>query len=357
MLELKNISIKVGTFNLDDIFLQLETGKFHVLLGPTGTGKTVLLESLVGLTSLSKGRLFCNGKDITHLPPEARGFSYLPQDNSLFPHKNVYENITFGLRLQKKYSEVEIDEKINRICTQLTILPLLNRGVQHLSGGEQQRVSLARVLVLEKPFLFLDEPTSSLHETMQENFCLLLKELQQKMNLTILMTTHHKDSAFMLADYLHFIENGKITFSSDNATFFNKPIPKSVAELLGITNLFSLKKTPNSLHTYFCKETQTNFELYHLPTTIDEKFQLGIKPLDIRIIKEEEIQQVHSNRFCATVENIICKESDALVFLKIKNSNVTIKAELSIYNLKKLNIQQGKLLHCKIKEEYARVVY
>lgn len=204
-------------------------------LGPSGSGKTLLLETIAGLTNHTSGAILLDGKDVTTFSPEKRNLSYLPQDNTLFPHKNVFQNIAYGLTLKKKLPAQEIQHRILKIAEILEITNLLERSIANLSGGEQQRVALARALVLQNKILLLDEPTSSLHETMQENFCLMLNEIKQKFNLTVLMATHHKDSAFMLADSLHFIENGSLLFSSKTSTFFHQPIPLSVANIMGMS--------------------------------------------------------------------------------------------------------------------------
>ncbi len=357
MIELKNITIEAGKFLLDEVSLTVENGKFHVLLGPTGSGKTILLETIAGLVKPSSGSITINAVDAASLPPEQRGLSYLPQDYALFPHKNVYENIAFGLTLKKNFSPGEINNKISELSWLLNISHLLNRNVHHLSGGEQQRVALARALVLDNSMLILDEPTSSLNETMQEEFCLLLKDLQKRFNLTVLMTTHHKDSAFMLADRLHFIESGKLFLSIDTSKLNHTPLPLKVAELIGITNVLKLKRSPENASVYHSTELNADFQFSEYLHENSEEFELGIKPVDIRVIKEEEKHLNHINRFHAIVEQIIFKESNALVFLKNPVSGFMLKMELSSYNLRKMNIVNGDILLCKIKEEYVRKVY
>ena len=171
------------------------------------------------------------------------------------------------------------------------------------------------------------------------------------------MTTHHKDSAFMLADTLHFIENGQVLTSIASSKFFNAALPLRVAELLGITNVFTLKKIADKPKMYECAALQTNFELSTLPENGSDEFLLGVKPVDIRIIKEDEQHLQHTNRFCGRVEQIFYKENDALVFLKIPTTGFSIKIELSVYNLKKMNIQAGMNIQCKIKEEYSKILY
>lgn len=357
MIELKNIEIKAGNFFLNEISLHIEKGKFHVLLGPSGSGKTILLETIAGLIKPVSGNIAIKGIDVTCLPPEQRGLSYLPQDYVLFPHKNVFENIAFGLKLIKDLSAKQIDDKVSEITALLNISHLLNRSIKNLSGGEQQRVALARALTLDNSILILDEPTSSLHETMQEEFFLLLKDLQKRFNLTVLMTTHHKDSAFMLSDMLHFIENGKLFLTIETTKLNHTPLPIKVAELIGVTNVIKMKRSTENSTIYHSCELNADFLLSGYLHENEPKFKLGVKPVDIRVIKEEEKHLNHINCFYAYVEQILFKENNALVFIKICATGFMLKLELSSYNLKKMNIAIGNTIQCKIKEEYSRKVY
>ncbi|MBW6483660.1 MAG: ABC transporter ATP-binding protein [Vicingaceae bacterium] len=349
MIKLDNISASVGNFALSDINLHLEEGKFHVLLGSTGSGKTLVLELIAGLIFPFKGEVFIQQKETTFIPPELRKIAYLPQDNALFPHKNVFENIAYGLKINKQFTHEIIQLKVAEIANHLAITHLLHRSTKGLSGGEQQRVALARALVMEKKIVLLDEPTSALHESLQEDFCLLLKELHQKFNLTILMTTHHKDSAFLVADYLHFIDNGQLQLSSSINELFNNVLPKNIAKLLGISNFLSLKPTHSDCE-YYCKEIESTFRFEYLETNRLDELQIGIKPENIRIIKEEDLHLAHSNQFKVKVNNIYYKESTALVMLQELNTAFIFKMTISIYNQKKLAIEVGKILHCRIKE-------
>jgi ABC-type Fe3+/spermidine/putrescine transport system ATPase subunit len=270
MIELIGVHVNAGKFQLKNLSMKLETGKFHVLLGPSGVGKSVLLEMLVGLLMPSSGELRKNGIDITHLKPENRGMSYLPQDNCLFPHLTVLQNILFGPSLQQLKNEVNVSS----ILVKLQIEHLIDRDVTSLSGGEQQRVALARALALGNDILILDEPTSSLQEHLQEKFCMLLSEIQKEFSLTILMTTHNRNSALMVADELHYLIDGQLysnSFSHNNMEKMNEKI----AELNGVTNVFEWSKMTNE--TYFSKElnVERNF-----PNSSEQSFRVGVKPKD-----------------------------------------------------------------------------
>ncbi|CAG0987930.1 MAG: ABC transporter ATP-binding protein [Bacteroidetes bacterium] len=355
MIELRNITIRAGQFLLENVCLKAEAGKFHVLLGPSGSGKTLLLETIAGLIMPTSGEIYLSEKLIHKIPSENRNISYLPQDNALFPNKNVFENIAFGLKLKKQFSNATIEEKVNDMASKLNVSHLLSRSVINLSGGEQQRVALARALVVNTPILLLDEPTSSLHESMQEDFCLLLKKLQKEYKLTVLMTTHHKDSAFLVADSLHFVDKGTIRLSANIQTIYQSLLPKNIAHLLGVSNFFTLS-TANQNNQFYCEELKTTFA-FTQKTIENTTFSIGVKPENIRVIKEEDIHNKYPNRFVAEVEEMLFKENDTLVLLKVPETSFRLKMQLTTYNQKKLNISVGKLLHCKIKEEYISFVY
>lgn len=355
MIELRNLTIRAGQFLLENVCLKAEANKFHVLLGPSGSGKTLLLETIAGLITPSSGEIYLSEKFINRVPSENRNISYLPQDNALFPNKNVFENIAFGLKLKKQLTKAEIEEKVGDMASKLNISHLLSRSVVHLSGGEQQRVALARALVLQKPVLLLDEPTSSLHESMQEDFCLLLKKLQKEYKLTVLMTTHHKDSAFLVADTLHFVDKGAIRLSADIQTIYQSLLPKNIAHLLGVSNFFTLSSTGQN-NRFYCEELGATFT-FTPGSRENTTFSIGVKPENIRVIKEEDIHNEYPNRFVAEVEEMLYKENDTLVLLKVPATSFRLKMQLTTYNQKKLSITVGKLLHCKIKEEYISFVY
>src|SRR4030043_586867 len=141
MIEIRGLSLQLGEFSLKDVDLSIHDGEYFVILGPTGAGKTVLLECVAGLHYLKKGAMFFNAADVTRLVPEERSLGYVPQDYVLFPFLNVFDNIAFGLK-QSKDSASVIKERVNEIAGILGILPLLRRDTRSLSGGEKQRVAL-----------------------------------------------------------------------------------------------------------------------------------------------------------------------------------------------------------------------
>ncbi len=353
MIEIENISLCAGKFRVANLSLHIEQGKFHALLGPTGSGKTILLKTIAGLHQPQGGRIRIAGQDITHLPPEKRHLSYLPQDHSLFPHLNVFENIAFGLALdKKKYPSAAIKNKVAEVADMLSISHLLHRHTQYLSGGESQRVALARALVLDNKYLLLDEPTAALHEAMEENFFLLIEDIARQYQLTVLLATHHRDSAFMLADVLHFIWEGQRLLSTTPQTIFHIPLPKTVADYLGFNNFLDLTITQGQLGAsrYFCNQLNATFRFPTLPAPPSGMLTVAVRPVDVRMIKEEDMQKEHTNTFPMLVKGTLLKLNDAIVLLQHPETGFSLKMEIGIYNLLKFDIRKGKMLLCKFKD-------
>lgn len=199
MLVIENLSIRLGEFDLRDISVEVRSGEYFVLLGPTGTGKTVLIECIAGLHRPGSGRIFLKGRDVTDLPPEERGIAYVPQDYALFPNLKVFENIAFGLRVRKLPERV-VRAKVYELSEWLGITYLLDRLPLTLSGGEKQRVALARALAIEPQILLLDEPLAAVDEQTRERLCRELKTIQRQTGATFLHVSHNFEETLAVAD-------------------------------------------------------------------------------------------------------------------------------------------------------------
>ncbi len=235
MLRLEKVCLNLGAFKLQNISLHVRHGEYMVLLGPTGTGKTVLLEVIAGLRISDAGRIFLNGQDASYLSPEARNLGVVYQDYALFPHLTVYDNIAFGLRL-KNESKENIHNAVDEMARFLEIDDLLNRRPRHLSGGERQRVALARALVLKPHMLLLDEPLSALDRLTRDRLRRELKRIHSEIGVTILHITHDLSEAFYLADRLVVMEEGAVVQEGSPQEILKHPANLFVAELLGIEN-------------------------------------------------------------------------------------------------------------------------
>lgn len=236
MLELKNISVKLGEFQLKNINLQLEKGDYYVLLGKSGVGKTVLLEIIAGLIKHGTGQVILNNEDITKYKIQNRKVGIVFQDYSIFPHLNVWQNILFPVK-KRKISKKGKEELVKKYAELTNISHLLNRNPQNLSGGELQRVALARTLITEPICLLLDEPLASLDVQLKGGLRNLLRKINQK-GVTILHVTHDYEEAIALSNKVAVIHEGEIIQKGLTKEVFKRPVNEFVANFTGIKNFF-----------------------------------------------------------------------------------------------------------------------
>ena len=209
MIQLENVSWQAGAFRLDGISLQIPERQYAILMGPTGCGKTTLLEIVCGLRRPKHGRILLDGHDVTDAQPGDRGIGYVPQDGALFPSMTIREQLGFALMLRRR-PKAEIAARVAELAGQLGVTPLLDRKPVGLSGGERQRVALGRALAAQPKLLLLDEPLSALDEELRGDLAILLKRVQQSHGLTVLHITHSAQEAAQLADLFFRFEAGRV---------------------------------------------------------------------------------------------------------------------------------------------------
>ncbi len=201
MIIIKDLSVKAGSFVLNNISFTLDGGEYGVLMGQTGSGKTTILEAVAGLKPVTGGSINLDGVEVAHLKPAERGIGYVPQDRALFPSMTVAEHLGFALVL-RKWPKAQIRERVQQMADLLGIEPLLQRKPYGLSGGESQRVALGRALSYYPKILLLDEPLSALDEETRDSMCRLLKRIQLETGVTTLHVTHSLTEAKRLANRL-----------------------------------------------------------------------------------------------------------------------------------------------------------
>ncbi|MCQ1534656.1 ATP-binding cassette domain-containing protein [Methanosarcina sp. KYL-1] len=233
MIEIKALSRKWKNFSLNSLDLEVRDGEYFVILGPTGAGKTLLLELIAGFHVPDSGKILIDGKDVTCLPPEKHGLAFVYQDYSLFPHMSVKKNIEFGMRMKK----IKAPEKIPEIAKDLNISHLMDRHPATLSGGEQQRVALARALVADPGILLLDEPLSALDPRTQDSAREMLSSIHKKKKLTVLHITHDQTEARIMADRIAVIMDGELVQVGTPEEIFEKPADDRVANFVGFENV------------------------------------------------------------------------------------------------------------------------
>jgi ABC-type sugar transport system ATPase subunit len=191
ILQVKGLTLQAGEFLLDISDLSINREEYFIVMGHTGAGKSLLLKSIAGLIVPDNGSVILNGSDITNVEPRFRNMGYVPQDSSLFPHLTVQENIEFPLNI-KRMKKQEMSKKASEIAESLGIISLLKRGTQNLSGGEKQKVALARALICKPDILLLDEPVSALDAKNKDEICAVLQKVHSDFNITTLHVCHDK---------------------------------------------------------------------------------------------------------------------------------------------------------------------
>lgn len=237
MIRLEGVSRQWPEFAIKNVTLAVEEGEYLVVVGPTGAGKTLLLELLLGVHRPDEGRLLLDGNDVTSEPPEKRGIGMVYQDYLLFPHLNVEQNLAFGLRYGQRGADQGL-AKVSETAQLLAIDHLLHRFPYTLSGGERQRVAIGRALVTEPRVLLLDEPLSALDRNTATRLRGELKSLQRTKNLTTIHVTHDLAEARLMGDRIALIKAGELNAVGTAEDLLRRPPTLFAAHFLGAVNLF-----------------------------------------------------------------------------------------------------------------------
>ncbi len=217
---------------VDDVQLRVDHGEFLVLLGPSGCGKTTTLRCIAGLESVDSGRIFIDERDVTFLPPGKRGVSMVFQSYAVFPHMKVFDNVAFGLRIQRK-PFAEVKEKVSRAAELLGIEDLVSRYPHQLSGGQKQRVAVARAVVVEPSVLLMDEPLSNIDALLRLRMRAELKLLQRELGATTIYVTHDQVEAMSVGDRIAVMNEGKLVQVDSPTQIYENPTNTFVGGFIG----------------------------------------------------------------------------------------------------------------------------
>ena len=277
IIDLRHVSKRFGDKTvLEDINLYIRKGEFVTLLGPSGCGKTTTLRLIAGFLAPDEGEILLDGRDISGIPPYKRPFNTVFQRYALFPHLDVYDNIAFGLKLQKVPTD-EIDRRVRRVLKMVSMTDYEERDVDSLSGGQQQRVAIARALVNQPKILLLDEPLAALDLKMRKDMQIELKEMHRELGITFIYVTHDQEEALTLSDTIVVMNEGRIQQIGTPTDIYNEPVNSFVADFIGESNI---------LNATMVRDRLVSFIGHDFPC-VDEGFGEGV-PVDV-VVRPEDI--------------------------------------------------------------------
>ncbi|PTD94636.1 sulfate ABC transporter ATP-binding protein [archaeon SCG-AAA382B04] len=330
MLKIEGLSNDWGRFQLKNIDLEINEGEFLVILGPSGSGKTLLLETIAGFTIPDEGKIIRNKKDITKFSPEKRDLGFVYQDFALFPHLTVRENIAFGL-------EDKGSERVKKLASFLSIEDLLDENTITLSGGEKQRVTLARAIATKPNFMLFDEPLSSLDERIQEKMRREIKEMHKNMGLTSIYVTHDQSEAMYLADQIAIMMEGKIVQTGKPEDVFYEPKNEEIAKFVGIENIYSgnIKEKEDSLAKIDIGKKQIE-AICGLEK--GSNVRLMIRPEEV-FIKKQKNPSSARNQFKGVIKEVI--DEGSMLRLKI-DCGFKLTSYITRKSFKEMELKSGE---------------
>jgi molybdate/tungstate transport system ATP-binding protein len=319
MLRIQNLHLHKEGFSLENISFEVPTNSYFVILGKTGSGKTMLLESIAGIQEVA-GQLYWDDEEITELPPQKRGFGFVYQDFALFPNLSVRKNITYSDRFAKREDAARLFEDLVEF---LQIEALLDRSITHLSGGEKQRVAIARAIYARPRLLLLDEPLSAVDPTFKNSIMKSLRQMLTRYDTTIIHVTHNFKEAAYLADEIAVVLDGRLLQVGESHEVLNHPNSVEVARFLGFKNI--------------------------LPNAILGLEQEGLFSVDPNAILFSHKQVVGEQCLPCRITEVIGIADHYKVFAKVEDVQFFAKVPKNMF--KKLGLSEGMACYLCIKVE------
>ena len=327
-LEIEDIDKSFGKNSVISKFnLQVEKGEFLVLLGPSGCGKSTLLRMIAGLEKIDKGKIILENNLLNDLLPSKRQIAMVFQSYALYPHMNVFKNISFGLTAEKIDKE-KVKQKVLEAAKILKIDELLDRKPKELSGGQRQRVAIGRAITRNPKLFLFDEPLSNLDAALRSEMRVEISKLHKKLKSNIVYVTHDQIEAMTLADKIVIMNKGKIEQCGDPEDIYNNPRNVFVAEFIGNPKMNIIKIEEKDIIN---KNTLRLFnkDIYFQNSNFESELYIGIRPEDISLENKGEIT---AKVKIDLIENL---GSEKIIYTHINGSEIRIK---STQNIKDENI-------------------
>ncbi len=277
-----------------DLNLNIAEGEFVTMLGPSGSGKTTCLMMLAGFETPTNGEIYLDSNPISNIPPHKRGIGMVFQNYALFPHMTVYENLAFPLRVRKIQKE-EIDKKVDKVLSMVSLSGFENRMPGQLSGGQQQRVAVARALVFDPQVVLMDEPLGALDKNLRESMQYEIKHIHESIGVTVVYVTHDQGEALTMSNRIAVFNDGKVQQLSSPDKLYEEPVNSFVAEFIGENNTFNGEVTDISKDK--CKvKLDSGTEIFSNPIRVKskgEKTIVSLRPERAIIDPEKEMDNKH----------------------------------------------------------------
>nr|WP_223807482.1 putative 2-aminoethylphosphonate ABC transporter ATP-binding protein [Pseudanabaena sp. UWO311] len=351
-LQIENVHKSFGQFiALNDINLNVYAGEFVCLLGPSGCGKTTLLRIIAGLEQQTTGLVMQGGKDVSHLPPAKRDFGIVFQSYALFPNLTASQNIAYGLQ-NTPMPKRQIEQRVKELLETVGLEGFSKKYPAQMSGGQQQRIALARALALSPSLLLLDEPLSALDAKVRGRLRVEITQLQKRLGVTTVMVTHDQEEALTMADRVVVMDKGVIAQVGTPRVVYQNPKTPFVANFIGSTNLWTgevISSTQIRCGNILLDANIGEFE-------VNSQIEIAIRPESIHLLDSNKQNEDLANIVSADIEGIEFLGSVYHITLRPEgNSKVTITIEVSIHQARQIELNLGTTLTIQIPSEHLQI--
>ena len=322
-IQIENVTKKFGDFTaIDNLTLDIYKNEFFSLLGPSGCGKTTLLRMLAGFEKITDGKILLDGEDISEIPPHLRPINMMFQSYALFPHMTVEKNIAFGLK-QDKMPENLINQRVEEMLELVELTDFAKRKPNQLSGGQSQRVALARSLAKRPKLLLLDEPLGALDKRLREQTQFELMDIQEKLKVTFVIVTHDQEEAMTVSSRIGVMDSGNLIQVATPAEIYEAPINKDVADFIGDVNLLKgIYKGQNEIGTQLLSDDSNSiiYATQKVDAAIGNQLWFALRPEKLEISKR--LPKNEHNILKGTIEDIAYGGSFSTYHVKLKNGAI-----------------------------------
>jgi len=322
-IRIENVTKKFGDFTaIDNLSLDIYKNEFFSLLGPSGCGKTTLLRMLAGFENVTDGRILVDGEDMSNIPPHLRPINMMFQSYALFPHMTVEKNIAFGLKQDKLPDDV-INQRVEEMLELVELTKFAKRKPNQLSGGQSQRVALARSLAKSPKLLLLDEPLGALDKRLREQTQFELMDIQEKLEVTFVIVTHDQEEAMTVSSRIGVMESGNLIQVATPTEIYEAPVNKDVADFIGDVNLLKgIYKGKDKEGTQLLSEDSNSivYATQEVEAELEDTIWFAIRPEKLEISKRKPSNDI--NVLQGVIEDIAYGGSFSTYHVRLDNGRI-----------------------------------